>query len=67
MSTAIIKNDSEIKIKGIEALNESLGPSGALRFLTLLHRDATDYVDISRRIYENQSIDEIFDRARKHV
>lgn len=58
-------DDAEIKFKGIEALNKTLGPTGALRFLTLLHREPTDYVEISRRLYEGQTIDEIFERARK--
>lgn len=42
-------DDTEIKFKGIEALNKILGPTAALRFLTLLHREPTDYVKISRR------------------
>ncbi len=58
-------DDAEVRFKGIVALNEALGPAGALRFLTLLHRDRTDYVEISRRLYEGQSIDDIFSRARK--
>lgn len=57
-------DDAEVRFKGIVALNQALGPVGALRFLTLLHRDRTDYVEISRRLYEGQSIDEIFSRAR---
>ena len=57
-------DDAEVRLKGIVALNQALGPAGALRFLTLLHRDRTDYVEISRRLYEGQSIDEIFSRAR---
>ncbi len=59
-------NDAEIKLKGIEALNKTLGPSAALRFLTLLHREPTDYVEISRRLYKGQTIDEIFKRAKEH-
>jgi len=59
-------DDTEIKFKGIEALNNSLGTTAALRFLTLLHREPTNYVDISRRLYEKQTIDEIFARAKKH-
>jgi hypothetical protein len=56
-------DDTEIRLKGIEALNRALGPSAALRFLTLLNRDRTDYVEISRRLYQGQTIDEIFERA----
>ena len=38
---------------------------GAFRFLTLLHRGPTDYVEIPRRLYEGQTIGEIFERAKK--
>ena len=58
-------DDTEIRISGIEALNKALGPAGALRFLTLLRREPTDYVEISRRVYRGQTIDEIFSRAKK--
>jgi hypothetical protein len=60
-----IMDDTEIRICGIEALNKVLGPVAALRFLTLLHRESTDYVEVSRRLYEGQTIDEIFGRAKK--
>jgi hypothetical protein len=30
-----IMDDAEIKISGIEALNKALGPTAALRFLTM--------------------------------
>jgi hypothetical protein len=59
-------DDTAIKVKGIEALNKSLGATAALRFLTLLHREPTDYVEISERLYDKQTIDEIFKRAKKH-
>ena len=65
METMTAIDDAEVRFKGIVALNEALGPAGALRFLTLLHRDRTDYVEIARRLYEGQSIDDIFSRARK--
>lgn len=57
-------DDAEIRIIGIEALNRALGPSAALRFLTMLHREPTDYVEVSRRLYEGQTIEEIFERAK---
>jgi len=65
MDDTKIIDDIELRIKGIEALNKALGPSSALRFLTLLHKDSTDYVEISRLLYEEQNIDEIFERANK--
>jgi len=66
MEKARIMDDTEIRIRGIEALNRTLGPTAALRFLTLFHREPTDYVEISRRLYEGQTIEEIFERAQKH-
>ncbi len=56
--------DNEIRMSGIEALNKALGPAVALRFLSLLHREGTDYVAVSRRLYEGQTVDEIFERAK---
>jgi len=66
MEKARTMDDTEIRISGIEALNKALGPAAALRFLTLLHRESTDYVEISRRLYKGQTIEEIFERARGH-
>lgn len=65
MTTAQVMDDAEITLKGIVALNQALGAADARRFLSLLHRERTDYVEISQRLYENQSIDEIFERARR--
>ena len=61
-----IMDDTEIKIKGIKALYESLGSAATMRFLTLLHKTPTDYVEISKTIYQDQSIEEIFARAKQN-
>jgi hypothetical protein len=37
MGSAMILSDTELRIRGIEVLNESLGAAAALRFLSLLH------------------------------
>lgn len=58
--------DAELRVNGIDALNKALGAAAALRFLSLWQRDATDYVKISRRLYDGQTVDEIFDRAKKN-
>jgi hypothetical protein len=57
-------NDMEIRITGIEALNRALGPAAALRFLALLAQEPTDYVEISQRLYQGQTLEEIFERAK---
>ena len=61
-----VLDDNAIRLSGVEALNKALGHSGALRFLALVHRDSTDYVEISRKLYEGQTVDEIFDRSVSH-
>jgi hypothetical protein len=43
-----------------------LGPAEALRFLALFHREPTYYVEISKKLYEGQTIEEIIKRAKEH-
>jgi len=59
-------NDAELRVSGIEALHKALGPTATLRFLSLFQREPTDYVEISRRLYKEQTIDEIFERAEQY-
>ena len=66
MAEPIVMDDVELRIAGIEVLNKTLGPTATLRFLALWHREPTDYVEISRRLYAGQTVDEIFDRAQKN-
>jgi hypothetical protein len=51
-------SDADIKINGIEALNKALGASQALKFLAMLSREPTDYIQISNQLYEGQTIEE---------
>ena len=51
---------------GIDALNKALGPAEALRFLAIFHRQPIDYIDVSKKLYENQSVEEIFKRDKEH-
>lgn len=59
-------DEAELRVLGIEALNKALGPSEALGFLALFHRKPTDYVEVSKKLYEDQTIEEIFKRAKVH-
>lgn len=56
--------DVDLKVNGIQALNKALGHAGALRFLSIIGREPTDYVQISKKLYESQTVDEIFHRAK---
>jgi len=59
-------DEAELRVLGIDALNKALGPAEALRFLALFHHEPTDYVEVSKKLYENQSVEEIFKRAKEH-
>ena len=63
MENVRVMDDAEIRIKRMEALYESLGVAGALKCLSLLHREPTNYVEVSKRLYRGQTIDDIFARA----
>ncbi len=62
-----LADDNTIRLNGIEALNRNLGPVDALRFLSLFHREPTDYVEISRRLYNGETVEEILKRVRKRA
>jgi len=59
-------NDTQLRLRAIAALKQELGVANTLRFLALIHQSPTNYVEISRQLYEEQSIDEIFSRAKEH-
>ena len=58
--------EAELRMQGMDTLNKAIGPAKALRFLALYHRELTDYVEVSKKLYENQSVEEIFKRAKAH-
>lgn len=61
-----VLNDAEIRIRGIKALHQELGIAATLKFLALMHQSPTDYVQISRQIYQDQPLDAIFARASQN-
>jgi hypothetical protein len=48
------------------SFGDMIGKKKALRFLALFHREPTDYVEVSKKFYENQSVEDIFKRAKEH-
>ena len=51
-------NDTQLRVKAIAALKKELGMAATLRFLSLMNQNSTDYVEVSRQIYEEQQLDE---------
>jgi len=59
-------NDTQLRVKAIALLKKELGMATTLRFLALMNQNETDYVEISRQIYEEQQLDEIFTRTKQN-
>jgi hypothetical protein len=53
-------------MKALIALKKELGIAETIRFLALMNQNSTDYVERSRQIYEQQTLDEIFSRAQQN-
>lgn len=58
--------DTEIRIKGIEALIEALGEANAERFVTLLLREPLDYTQWHRKLWADKSVEQISQMAMEH-
>ncbi|UUX93359.1 hypothetical protein [Methanoplanus endosymbiosus] len=61
-----MKTDSEIKISGLEILNQHLGMVEAERFIALIQRDKFDYTRWRESLFEDLSGEEISRRAMEH-
>ena len=59
--------DTEIKMRGLDALTSSLGIVDAERFVFLLQRDRLDYTKWRQNLFTGLSGEEISRRAMKHV
>ncbi len=51
--------DTEVKIKGVKILAESLGNVDAERFIALIKREPFDYTKWQRTLWEGQSVKDI--------
>ncbi len=55
--------DTELKVRGCEALSEALGEVDAERFIALIQKEPFDYTEWQKHLFEGQSIDEISRKA----
>jgi len=51
--------DTEVKIKGVEALISALGEVNAERFISLIMREPFDYTEWQRSLWNDKSVEEI--------
>jgi hypothetical protein len=57
--------DTEIKIKGVQALTNILGEVDAERFVALIQREPFDYTRWQRILWDNMTVEEISKNAMK--
>ena len=58
-----MSTDTEVRIRGLRALVETLGPVDAERFITLILREPFDYTQWQRQLWAEKSVDEISQAA----
>jgi hypothetical protein len=59
---------NDVRNKGIKALNQSLGPVGAIRFIQELNYGSGDYTKDRHTWLDESSVDDIFKeiKTKKH-
>lgn len=55
--------DTEIKLRGVEALINALGEVEAERFISLIMREPFDYTEWQQKLWPSQSIEQISQQA----
>lgn len=58
--------DTEIKLKGVEALIVALGEVQAERFISLILREPFDYTQWQQKLWSTQSVEQISQMAMNH-
>ena len=54
-----MSTDTEVRLRGLRALVEALGPVEAERFIALILREPFDYTQWQRQLWAEKSVDEI--------
>jgi len=55
--------ETEIKVRGVEALISALGEVEAERFISIMLREPFDYTKWQRTLWDGRTIEEISNRA----
>ena len=58
--------DSEIRLRGIEALIAALGEVQAERFISLMLREPFDYTQWQRKLWENADLETLSQQAMQY-
>ncbi|ETX03165.1 MAG: hypothetical protein ETSY2_34015 [Candidatus Entotheonella gemina] len=58
-----MSTDTEVRVRGLRALVETLGPVDAERFITLILREPFDYTQWQRHLWTDKSVEELSQAA----
>ncbi len=58
--------ETEIKIKGLEALTTILGEVNAEKFISLILKEPFDYTKWQRNLWQNAGIEELSSKAMRY-
>jgi hypothetical protein len=58
-----MSTDTEVRLRGLHALVEALGPVDAERFITLILREPFDYTQWQQSLWAEKSVDELSQAA----
>jgi len=58
-------SDTELRLKGMEALSEAMGLVEAERFISLIQREPFDYTKWRQGLFEGLTVEEISEQAMK--
>jgi len=61
-----VRSEKLVWERGFGALIQSLGYADALRFLAQVVTGHGDYLAWQERLFEDASVDDLYDQARKH-
>lgn len=59
--------DTEIRVRGVRVLMESLGEVEAERFIALMQREPFDYTRWQRTLWADKTVEEISNAAMRFV
>lgn len=59
-------NAEELRREAILALHKRLGALNTHRFLAQISRSQEDYIKFQQRLFNGQSVDELYGTAKKH-
>jgi hypothetical protein len=60
-----MRTDMLIRYEGMRALRERLGPVEAEKFIVLIRREPFDYTEWQQTLWQNKTVDELFEAAKQ--